>query len=135
MPFRRIHNFAPFDSYIYKYGNRADKIVEQARTEYDGLKAIMDRSPHVEYIPGIICVRAGSALYDRAKDKFYRVKDNKYWYERNVLLSEIEKIFPEHNSKETMYYKVYSEDYFNQYPGMAKWAEFAGYISKKLWLP
>ena len=133
MPYRRIKTFN-FESYVYKH------YPEEARvyTGTDYLNNCVINGEFHEYIPGVLTVgRCTTIIYEPKDQKLYSLDVDDYDYINRVYASSLRRLYPKikfhENSKGIT--KVYSEEFFDQHPGMAEWAESVEYISQKLWIP
>lgn len=70
-------------------------------------------------------------------DDLSQCVSNWYDYKYKIYWWELFKLYPNNNFHRNSkgYTKIFFEEYFNRYPGLADWAETLGYISKKLWIP
>lgn len=140
IPYRFIINGASLESYIYKYykliGGHTKYMMEYITGNHT--RALLAEKKYSEYNSGILTISDG-LLYDSSNDKCYHIPLGMDKYLNVIREEDVEKLYPEYMQLITKYddklSDIISEEYFNQYPGLADWAESNGYISRKLWLP
>jgi hypothetical protein len=139
-PYRFIFNRASLESYIYRYCKLNGKINKEiiSYNTRDNVRALLARGKYFEYTSGILTISEG-LLYDTDNDKCYHVTLKLDEYLKTIHEEEAKKMYPEYVHLVTKYdddlLDIFSEKFFNQYPGMAKWAESTNRISKKLLIP
>jgi hypothetical protein len=132
VPYRIIKMFN-FESYIYK-NCFSEMSVHMGSAYLDRL--IANKDFH-EYIPGILAVGDLDIIYNPEDGKCYTCYLDYYEYKDKILAKSLERLYPKIKLRENhkKYIKIYSEEFFDQYPGLADWAESVEYISQKLWIP
>jgi hypothetical protein len=139
-PYRRVYKRNLINSYIYKHYKILDGPDRNVFEEEDEdipdclLGYLTDPRHYSEHIPGIVQFTHEMTLYDRSNGKFYYVDIDKESYTHRFLSQKINELYPEH-SRYDDYTRLYSEEFFDQYPGLADWAESNGGVSQKLWIP
>ena len=133
IPFRDI-KLCNFASYIYKhYKNIMQEVVID---EY--VKSLIKSKSFIEYIPGVMSINPLKYLiYEPSTNIVYSSYCDVYEYAYVISTSQLCKIYPDIKFKEYNDDKIalYSEEFFDQFPGMTDWMESMDYVSKKLWIP
>jgi hypothetical protein len=132
-PFRRFKETScMLSSYFYKY--HKEEMAERIVTPY--MESLINSNNFIEYIPGVKAINELDWLiYDQDNNKVYEWTGNKYKYMCEVSAKELNKIYPDNKFLDVGISYIYAEDFFDQYPGLAVWAESIGCISEKLWVP
>ena len=140
-PYRFIFNESALKSYIYKYYKtkytHVDDMIGYQPSKYS--RKILADKKYTEYISGVLALNSG-LLYDIVKDMCYYIYLGLDTHMQFIHEEKVIKLYNEYIHLMTAYddgtlFEIYSEEYFDQYPGLAEWAESAGYISRKLLVP